>query len=269
VKARLALYIVMLTLGAATLWSQESNVLRHYSLSAGVGSTGVTADVGTMITDYIGLRGGIDYMPKFKYSTSLSLNLINQTQELNIDLTPLRERKVEVQGTLHNSTGHALLDIYPSRDHGFHVTVGAYIARDEDVVDVVSGENEMLKKVADLNARRGQFAAIPISYGQVAAQMGDYNIMPDDNGNACANVKVRKVRPYVGFGFGRAVPRSRLNCQFDLGVQLSGTPRVYNGVNGEEITAEGARGEDGGILRSIDKVKFYPVISVRLAGRLF
>jgi len=261
--------MMMLALGAVTLWGEDSNVLRHYSVSAGVGSTGVTVDVGTMLTDYIGLRGGIDLMPKLKYSTNLSLNLVNQTQELNIDLSPLRERKVEVQGTLHNTTGHALLDIYPSSNHGFHLTLGAYFARDENVVDVVSGENEMLKKVADLNARRGQFAGIPISYGQVAAQMGDYNIMPDDNGNARANVRVRKVRPYLGIGFGRAVPRARLNCQFDLGVQLSGKPRVYNDVNGEEITAEGARGEDGGILRSIDKVKFYPVISVRLAGRLF
>jgi hypothetical protein len=267
--ARMILYIVALALGAATLWGQDSNILRHYSLSAGVGTTGVTIDAGTMVTDYVGIRGGIDLMPHFKYSTELSLNLINQTQEIGIDLSPLRERKVEVEGTLHNTTGHALLDIYPLPRLAFHVTVGAYIAGDDDVVDVVSGENEMLKKVADLNARRGMFAMIPLSYGQVAAKMGDYNIMPDDNGNARAQVKVRKVRPYLGIGYGRAVPHSRLNCQIDVGVQLSGKPRVYNGVNGEEITADGARGEDGGLLRSIDRVKCYPVLSVRLAGRIF
>ena len=252
------------------LCAQEGNILSHFSLSAGIGTTGVTADVGTMVTDYVGLRGGIDFMPKFKYSTHLTLTQVNYTQEVDVSGIPVTDRQVEVKGTLHNTTGHALVDIYPLVNRGFHVTVGAYVAGNDKIVDVINEESELLKKVAELNARRGPYADVPLSYGQVAAKMGDYNIMPDDEGNASAYIKVRKVRPYLGVGFGRAVPTaSRLSLTFDMGVQFSGTPHVYNGVNGQELTAEGARGEDGGYLKTISRIHFYPVVSLRLSGLLF
>lgn len=248
--------------------AQDDNILRQFSLSAGVGTTGITADVGTMITDFVGIRGGIDIMPRFKYSTDLKLTLVNQTVDL--DISDIPERKVEVQGTLHNTTGHALLDFYPLVDRAFHVTVGAFIAGSNKTVDISTEESELLKKVADLNARRGQYATIPMSCGQVAAKLGEYNIMPADDGTANAYIKVKKLRPYLGFGYGRAVPsESRVSYQIDAGVQFTGKARVFYGVNGEEITADGVRGEDGGYLKTISRISFYPVISIRLVGRLF
>ena len=243
--------------------------MKHYSLSAGVGTTGITVDAGTMFTDYVGIRAGMDFMPKIKYSTRLSMSQINQTKDVDMSIIPEEMQRVEVQGTLHNTTGHTLVDVYPFAGRGFHLTLGAYLRSDEKIVTVDCEENELLKKLADLNARRGPYAAIPDSYGQAAVKLGDYNIMPDDDGNANAYIRTKKVRPYVGLGFGRAVPNSRLGCQVDLGVLFWGKPHVYNGVNNEELTSEGARGEDGGILKAISSVKFYPAVSVRLVGRLF
>lgn len=266
-KKRILPLIVLLLVGCLPLHGQNDEMMRHFSLSGGVGTTGLTLDLGAALGRNISLRGGIDYMPKFKYSTDLTLTLVNQTRE--VDMSKIPVQKVEVTGTLHNTTGHVLLDIYPSEERGFHITLGAYIAKGK-VIDVTSEDSELLKKVADLNARRGAFAAIPISYGQVAAKLGEYNIMPDDDGYARAYMKIRKVRPYLGAGFGRAVPwKSRLKCLFDIGIQFLGKPRVYNGVNGQELTAEGVRGEDGGILRIATGVSLYPVLSFRLVGRLF
>lgn len=270
VKKQLLCIIAVLTLASGHLWAQDNSILSHYSLSAGIGTTGITADVGSMFTDYVGIRAGVDFMPKFKYSTKLSLSQINQTVNADMSLIPDNMRQAKVQGTLHNTTGHALIDIYPFAGRGFHLTVGAYFAGSEKIVMVECKENELMKKLADLNARRGPYAAIPDSYGQAAVKLGDYNIMPDDEGNANAYIHVKKVRPYVGLGFGRAVPsRSRLGCLVDLGVQLSGKPRVYNGVNSEELTSEGAKGEDGGILKTISSVRVYPAVTVRLVGRIF
>lgn len=268
-KTRLFYIIVMLALIALPLRSQDNNVLRHFSVSAGLGTTGIIADAGTMLTDYVGFRGGIDFMPKFKHSTHLMLTQVNQTKDVDVSKFPASSRRVEVQGTFHNSTGHALLDIYPSRNYDFHVSIGAYFSGSDKIVTVVNTESDLLKAVADLNARRGIYADVPLSYGQVAARMGKYNIMPDDDGNANAYIKVKKVRPYVGIGLGQTVPKkSSLNCLVDLGVQFSGKPHVYNGVNGEELTAEGAQGEDGGYLKTISKISFLPVLSVRLVGKI-
>ena len=45
--------------------------------------------------------------------------------------------------------------------------------------------------------------------------------------------------------------------------------RTFNGVSGQQLTDEGAQGEDHGLLKIIRKVSVYPVVSLRLCGRLF
>lgn len=266
-RYRLFCLMAMVAMFSLPFYGQDDEMMHHFSLSGGVGTTGITLDVGTMLGNKIGLRGGIDYMPKFKYSTDLTLALVNRTKE--VDISKIPDYKVNVTGTLNNTTGHVLLDIYPSEERGFHVTLGAYLGKNK-VVDVVNEDSELLKQVADFNARRGEFADIPISYGLVAAKLGDYNIMPDDNGNARAYMRVRKVRPYLGVGWGRTVPDEKgVKFLFDVGLQFSGKPRVYNGVNGQELTAEGVRGEDGGILKTVTGISLYPVLSFRIVGRLF
>lgn len=269
------LLLVCIVMSLAALNAQESGVLSHYSVSVGVGTTGFSGDLGTMLGDHIGLRGGIDYMPKIHYSDELDLSHVFEDYHIDpnnlpagIDISNVPTR-VDVQGTLDNFTGHALLDVYPSSEKGFHFTVGAYFADKSKVLYACNKEEGSLSMVSDFNARRGIFAIIPASYGLVTARMGKYDLLPDDEGNANAYVKVNRIRPYAGIGFGRAVPHTRLNCQFDLGVQFWGTPKVYDGVSGQQLTAEGAQGEDHGLLKIISKVSVYPVLSLRLCGRLF
>lgn len=252
--------------------AQDWGILSHYSLSAGFGSTGFTADVGTMVTDYFGLRGGVDYMPKISYNDNVNLSQVYGDYDLDDIQLPDGinvPKEVAVKGTFEQFTGHALLDVYPLRNAGFHVTVGVYFANKENVLNASNKEEGSLSVVSDFNARRGVFAMVPAEYGMVAARMGKYNLMPDDNGNANAFVTVKKIRPYAGIGFGHAVPESGMSCQFDLGVQFWGTPRVYDGVSGQQLTAEGAEGEDHGVLKFINKVSVCPVITLRLCGRLF
>ena len=233
-----------------------------------------------MLTDHFGLRGGIDYVPEIKVTTTLDMDFmdqkINEASEMyNVPADVIRETfglpdKVDVEGQYDSFTGHALLDIHPAKGSGFRITLGAYFAqKDKKLVSAYNKEPGVLKNVADFNARRGMFAAVPEEYGKLAAKLGDYNIMPDNQGNTNAYIKVKNIRPYVGLGFGRAVPKSRINCQFDLGVQFWGSPEVYNGVNDQLLTSEGARGEDGGLLKVISNISVFPVLSIRLSGRIF
>lgn len=268
---------IILAFSVLPVPAQDFNILNHYSLSAGIGTTGFTADVGTMLTDYVGIRGGIDYLHSLKYGEDLDLSYIYNGAE-PLDAASISDKvkdmnlptEVAVEGKLESFTGHALLDIYPFRKVGFHLTVGAYFASKDKFVTVYNKKEGALKMVSDFNARRGDFESVPESYGQVAAQLGGYSIMPDDKGNATAFINVKKVRPYVGLGFGRAVPKnSRMNCQFDMGVQIWDTPQVYDGVSGERLTSGDANSDAGKVLKAISKIKVYPVISVRISGRLF
>ena len=277
---KITLLCASLALATLAMFAEDNNVFRHYSISVGAGTTGITADLGTMVTNHLGLRGGIDYTPELKLNTTLDLDFINQkvleaSETYSVPVDQIRNtfnlpEKVDVQGKYDSFTGHALLDIHPAAGSGFRITVGAYFAKkDKHLISAYNKEEGVLKSVADFNNRSGVFALVPPEYGQMAAKLGDYNLMPDDKGNANAYIEVNNIRPYVGLGFGRAVPKSRINCQFDLGVQFWGKPSVYNGVNGQELTSEGAKGEDGGVLKIISDISVFPVISLRLSGRIF
>lgn len=272
--------VVALLVAAFSMQAKDNNVLRHLSLSVGVGSTGITGDVGTMVTNSFGLRAGVDYTPEIKADTWLDLDAFSpQVEQLaeqyNVSISDLRNQfgfpeKIQVEGTYNSFTSHALVDIYPFSDKGFRFTVGAYFGMGgKKLISAFNKEDGVLKGVADFNARRGAFANVPAEYGQIAAKLGEYNVMPDDQGNADAYMQVKKVRPYVGLGFGRAVPKSSINCQFDLGVQFWGHPEVYDGVSGKQLTTEGTKGADGGLLKIISDVSVFPVLTLRLCGRIF
>ena len=267
--------LACMAMSLIALNAQDSGVFSHYSLSVGVGTTGFSADLGTMLGNHLGLRGGVDYMPKISYNDDLNLSHVYEDYNIDpanlpggIDISNL-PTKVAVKGTFDNFTGHALLDIYPSGTGDFHFTVGAYYANKEKVIYACNKEEGSLILVSDFNARRGAFAHIPVEYGLVTARMGKYDLMPDDNGNANAYVKVNRIRPYAGIGFGRTVPNSRLDCQFDMGAYFWGTPKVYDGVSGQQLSAEGAQGEDHGIIKVISKISVFPVLTLRISGRLF
>ena len=99
-------------------------------------------------------------------------------------------------------------------------------------------------------------------------KLGDYLLTPDASGNAKATLKTKSFRPYVGIGFGRAVPHKRIGFKFDLGAMFWGTPNVID-HNDVSLMKQDWDGKDGGAFRVISKFKVYPVLNFRLCGRIF
>ena len=118
----------------------------------------------------------------------------------------------------------------------------------------------------------------PYNLDMIGGELGDYFLTPNpsDNGNVKAYAKVSKFRPYLGIGFGRAVPKKRIGCQFDLGVQFWGTPKVYaptyNKTTGtyqhEQLTEDKVGSDAKGVLKTISKISVYPVLNIRLTGKI-
>jgi len=55
---------------------------------------------------------------------------------------------------------------------------------------------------------------------------GDIMISPDEVGNINVGVKVGPICPYIGIGFGRAVPKSRASFNFEIGGYYITKPQV-------------------------------------------
>ena len=93
-------------------------------------------------------------------------------------------------------------------------------------------------------------------------------------------IEVAGFRPYLGLGFGRAVPKKRIGCQFDMGVQFWGRPDViapmYNksaypsksGYTEGKLDKASVSGDDGGFIKTLSKITVYPVLNFRLVGRI-
>lgn len=299
--------LVLLSLGASAQMFEP-----HVGIGVGVGTTGIAIDAGITLNDYLGVRGGVDIMPKFKVNKDIDLKtedankkvsqLTNEINQLNakleaagmqtVDLNQYPggnlPNKLEVQGKLDNTLGHILIDIHPFKT-SFHLTVGAYFGKDE-IIDVYNKESGFLKPINAYNEAiiyANSPSADPgvkqvvnqYNLKMIGGELGDYFVTPNpaENGDVRAYAKVKSFRPYVGLGFGRAVPKKRIGCQFDLGVQFWGKPEIYvptydkaaKTYQYEKIDGDKAGEDAGKVLKTISKVSVYPVLNFRLVGRIF
>ena len=308
-KLLIACSVMLLSLGASAQV--------HFGIGAGAGTTGIALDASLMVGKYVGIRGGVDIMPQIKVNKDIDLKtedankkvsqLTNEIKELNTKLAQYGLEQVdlsqypggnlpnnmEIQGKLKNTTGHVLIDLYPG-GHSFHFTVGAYFGP-EEIIDVYNKEDGFMKPITAYNdaiiyaqSQTPSNSVVPQNvrdvvdkYGlkMIGGELGDYFVSPNpaDKGNVNAYAKVKSFRPYVGLGFGRAVPKGRIGCQFDLGVQFWGKPEIYvptyNKTTGtyqcEKIDGDKAGDDAGKVLKTVSKVSVYPVLNFRLVGRIF
>lgn len=271
---KLLIALALLFAGFTTVNAQNDDDVwypKHLGVGIGVGTTGINIDLSTNINKWLGIRAGIDIMPRFKVNTDLGINIVDPTEraqweQITGETIPDR---VDVQGKPKLTTGHFLIDVYPfGAKNSFHVTIGAYFGASE----IVSVYNKDFGALNAINRWNNDIMdPSSIFYGQdpIGLRLGEKMLYPDAYGNAEAVVKVKGFRPYIGLGYGRAVPRTkRFGCQVDLGVQFWGKPKVYAQDDPEPLPDTGIDG-DGGAIKTISKIKVYPVLNFRLVGRIF
>ena len=277
-KSILLLAVLLTTLGASAQRYDDSWMLNHFSVGAGLGIiNGASIEMALPVTPYLAVRGGYNFMNNLKGS-----NRFNMVEHGSANhYLPNIPRKVELESKLKLSAAHVLVDLYPSKNSSFHFTGGAYFGSD-NIVRAYNKDKEdiaALKSVYEFNNRIGSYEFVPDDLGgsvgvmvngteRVGLEMGDYLLEPDKNGQIDVRIKVQKVRPYVGLGFGRAVPmKHRVACAFDMGLMIWGKPEVY--LNNKKATDIGLDGKDDNFLKSVSKVNVGPIISFRVSGRIF
>ena len=274
---KLLLATLALLLGITDMSAQtNSEIFNHLGTSIGVGTTGITIDLSTPVTHYLGIRAGVDIIPTIKYSTNLNIEYPATVQTardvlsahgINTDDLP---KNIEVEGKASLVTEHILLDIFPFKNSSFHLTTGIYFGGSK-VIKVYNKKEGVLSLANTYNDYVSQNPIVAKKYGLTPAgiQLGNYFLTPDDEGNVNAYIKTNKIRPYIGLGFGRSVPTEHhLACQFDIGVQLLGTPKVYIQDDPDPLTEQDTEGKDGGLIKAISKSNVYPCLSLRLVGRI-
>ena len=241
----LGMLLLLICGGHRVMAQADYGYFNSLGLGLSVSTVGVGLEVSTPIGNYLALRGGVSFMPKFTV-----------TDEVNADLKGVpqgypQSAEVELEGSTKRTTGELLLNLYPFRSNGFFVAAGASFGGDK-FVQITGHSYELQQLIA--------------AGGSAGLQIGDVSIPVDQNGNVSGGLKVSAVRPYVGLGYGRAVPSKRINFMLDAGVQLHGTPEVYSDFGQvDQLMAE----VDNDFTDIINKLKVYPVIRFRICGKLF
>ena len=270
------LFISILSIfGLTTAHAQYNNdvewgLFNHMSVGLGLGTTGISVDVAAPICPYVAVRAGADILPDIKFRPALDLGFDQEIKDFVYEW--FNERlpdKIDFDGKLKYTTGHLLFDVYPFKNSSFHVTAGAYLGNKELVNMNTLGYEFLLKTIYDYNHSeiREEWGL-----GKIGVKLGNYFLEPDKEGMINATVEVNALRPYIGVGFGRAIPtRHRFACNFDLGLQFWGTPKVYlEGDNGKsQLEKSNLDPESAKALKKLSETTFWPVLNVRCAYRLF
>lgn len=248
VSILLLLAAMMLSQNVCAQETESKNFFNNLAFGISTGTDGLIGlEAAVPVGNYLQLRTGVSIWPNIKYSKRIDVDGGSTV------ITP--DGKVDVEGKLNRHDYKVLLDIYPTKNTSFHFTAGCYFGK-RNFLELYNTE---------------QFLA-PSDWGTAGLQIGDYDITSDENGNVKALVKVNKVKPYVGIGFGRAVPKHRFGVCFDMGVQFWGTPGVYardwnrQMVKLKEDKSKGS--DEGKVLNYVSKVKVFPVLSLRVCGRI-
>jgi hypothetical protein len=97
--------------------------------------------------------------------------------------------------------------------------------------------------------------------------IGDLEVGPEDVGQIDINVIYEGVAPYIGFGFGRAVPKRRVGFGMEFGTYYVGAPVVE--MDATELLSPSANAEqEANFEKGLDSFRWLPNINAKLTVKL-
>ena len=299
----MALVAACTTVNAQT----DSNIFNHMAVGVELGTTGIGVEVVAPVTNYVQVRAGVNYIPTIKVKNigvDISANS-NDWNKIKSDVNELKNQyydyistadkalvdgfttylnsdlphDVLIDGEVGMTNFKFLIDVYPFKG-SFHLTAGVYAGKSQLVEAYTTNCQSQFKALTYFNkelADKTITVTPPIGDPQtysfrnkIGVKVGNELLEPNgDHGRAYVNVG--GVKPYVGIGFGRAVPQKhRLAFNFDLGAMLWGSPKIFleQPTGDKEINVDNLD-DDWKVLKTVSKLTVYPCMTFRLTGRIF
>jgi hypothetical protein len=208
--------------------------LERIGISLNAGTLGVGLEASTSLTSNLAVRLGVDgfvFPYNYNYEGSQTTKVGGITNNTTYTV------KLKAEAKLLN--GHAFVDFFPFPSaFPFHLTAGVFAGAPQIItVSGTPGEGEKI-------------------------EIGDITIDPGTEGKVKAALKVNTVKPYLGLGFGRSVPRSRVGFKCELGAIYQGTPQI------EVVTGKLVEGQVNDKLSDFNKLlkdfDIYPVLKLQV-----
>ena len=209
-----------------------------FSMAAGVSlgvMDGAGIDLGFGVIDNLNVRVGYGIIPSFLIP------------KIDVDLPTWGSNpatSTSFSGSVAGS-GNLLVDYHPTGG-SFRVTAGLFFGAKDYV------------KVYNTKALPESYHSAGVNY-YVDGDRDDltkyYRIVSDDKGILSAAFKSGAVRPFVGVGFGSAIPRKRVGVSFDLGVEYIGSMDLHTDARSIKGESESISLTTDGVLQAVYEIR--------------
>ena len=286
---RIAIIAVALFSFAVSLSAQQA--FQNLSIGFEAGTTGLGVELAVpVISNHVVLKGGLT-LPSLSLSKDFSLDaspLNSSIDDANQalmdagvdDRINTRFTSIGVKGDalLNFSAARVLLEYYPFKKSGIHITAGAYFGMGDSFLsanvattdDFYSEFKAVESEVDAINQKYADLSGYePVTLGSPKFNLDGktYQLaMEEDRAFISARLQMSKIRPYLGIGFGRSIPKGHLGFQFDLGVWYHGVPSIESD---QQVEYDASATEVYGTIPYMHQAVIYPHLSLRLIYRIF
>jgi len=273
--------LFLMSAGAGILAQENAQAFKNLSVGVElISTTGFGLEVATPLHSNFALRGGIsilpfDYSHTFKASVSSGiLKKIDDAIGIHPDISTALSQNglptkasnistdVDAKGTLNFVNGKILVDYYPWATGAFHVTAGVYIGATKPIKLEGHMNDQAIQVLNVLNDHGVNYFDEPY----VANAAKGYSLTGRDLINFSGELQINAVKPFLGIGYGRAIPKRLLGINIELGAYYQGTPKlIYSNPNLEKFIDD----KVGDVSGTIKDFSVYPVLSFKLNFRVF
>lgn len=230
---------------------EETGIGNHLGWGVGFGTEGFNASIATDMTQYAELEFGVNWAPGFARTESGDAFYFKEDNKRH------GVGDMDIKAKVNRATLDFKGSVYP------------FAANENFASDlfVALGVSFAGKDIASLE---GTLNATEGADKQKYVRAGKY-LLPLDGNKADASARVNSVRPYVGLGYGRLVPKNNLGFRVELGCQFNGKIKLYKGDSDNEceLLSKHNIATDTDMQDVMDFFSIYPVLKVSLRGKFF
>lgn len=265
-KKLMMVAVILLTSVGSVMAQNEykRGLFNHVGLNVGAGTEGISVGLAAPVTSFFEVEAGVNVMPSFKLSGDLDVDYDYSSLPQVPNVQYPTEATIHAEGSFDRTTFNVKANLYPfGGGSKFFIAAGLSIGGEK--IAEVNGSCDQLRVISQklpTQELKEQFRQA------VTANLGGYKLELDENYNLQGDIRCKNVRPYLGLGFGRLVPKNRLGMRFELGCQFMGKLKVYQ--NDTEIDINKAledAGEDD-LSKFVKDLKVYPVVKFSFIGRI-
>ena len=265
-KKLMMLAVILLTSVGSVMAQKEykRGFLNHVGINVGAGTEGISVGLAAPVTGFFELEAGVNVMPSFKLSGDLDVDYDSSSLPQVPGVQYPANATIHAEGSFDRTTFNVKANLYPfGGGTKFFIAAGLSIGGEK--IAEVNGSCDQLREISQKLPTQELKDQLRQA---VTANLGGYKLELDENYNLQGDIRCKKVRPYLGLGFGRLVPKNRLGMRLELGCQFMDKLKVYQ--NDTEIDINKAledAGEDD-LSKFVKDLKIYPVVKFSFTGRI-